>query len=836
MDVGSWTLGGNSTYDHDQRHQGSRDTVAQLVISFTLGLTAFLAFCVMRPRWKGLYAARKRQTGAAASLPELPDTFLGWIPVLYRINDKEVLASAGLDAFVFLSFFRLAIKFLAIAFFLAIIIMTPVHHHFFPKPKDQRLDALTYLFAELSTVSLPPDEEHDSANGPRKTNPENPGGYLWMHAIFVYVFTTLLIYLLVTETRKIIKIRQDYLGSQSTVTDRTIRLSGIPPDLRSEEKLKEWIESLAIGKVERVTLIKNWRELDHLMAERASVLRKLEEAWTVHLGSRRVERNLESLPIVQPPPPDPVEAGDEEQTRLLGEADRTESHLGPYARERPTTTIRYGFLNLESKKIDAIDYYEEKLRKLDEKIKVTRKKTFPPTSLAFVTMDSTAACQMAVQAILDPSPMQLLAKPAPAPTDIVWTNTYLSRSSRMARSWTITIFIGMLTVFWIFLTLPLAGLLDLKSISKVWPELGQALTRHELARSLVQTQLPTLVLTLLNVAVPYLYDWLSNLQGMISQSEVELSIVSKNYFFTFFNLFVAFTVLSGVSTMFGFWKLVQQSLNNPRVIADLLAGSLEGLAQFYANLIMLQGIGLFPFRLLEFGSVFLYPVSLMGAKTPRDYAELVQPPEFKYGFFLPQTLLVFILCIVYSVLPPWGVYILGFGLIYFIIGHFTYKYQLLYAMDHRQHSTGRAWTIISYRLILGMGVFQVAMAGWLALKRAFRPAAVIVPLIVATIWFNYSFSRTFEPLTQYIALNSIRRNSDAGRNGAGPDADRSHGRDESEATGTSTLDEERERGLEFINPNLISPLEDVWVAKRSVDRRATGGTAVVSEADEDEIV
>ena len=54
----------------------------------------------LRPRWTSLYAARKKQKNAAAILPELPGTFFGWIPVLYRITEEEVLASAGLDAFV----------------------------------------------------------------------------------------------------------------------------------------------------------------------------------------------------------------------------------------------------------------------------------------------------------------------------------------------------------------------------------------------------------------------------------------------------------------------------------------------------------------------------------------------------------------------------------------------------------------------------------------------------------------------------------------------------------------------------------------------------------------
>ena len=47
-----------------------------------------------------MYAARKRQSEHAAILPELPDTFFGWMPVLYKVTEEQVLASAGLDAYV----------------------------------------------------------------------------------------------------------------------------------------------------------------------------------------------------------------------------------------------------------------------------------------------------------------------------------------------------------------------------------------------------------------------------------------------------------------------------------------------------------------------------------------------------------------------------------------------------------------------------------------------------------------------------------------------------------------------------------------------------------------
>ena len=217
---------------------------------------------------------------------------------------------------------------------------------------------------------------------------------MWVYVVFVYLFSGIAMYMIITETKRVIQIRQKYLGSKSSVTDRTIRLSGIPEHLRSEETIKKTIESLEIGKVESVVLCKNWKELDGLINERMSVLRKLEESWTVHLGARRVERNLETLPIVQPSPPGPgADSGnDDEQDELLNSQRLGQPHVAPYACERPTTRMWFGFLNLRSRKIDAIDYYEEHLRRLDDKIKAAREKEYSPTALAFVTMDSIAAC------------------------------------------------------------------------------------------------------------------------------------------------------------------------------------------------------------------------------------------------------------------------------------------------------------------------------------------------------------------------------------------------------------------------------------------------------------
>lgn len=629
--------------------------------------------------------------------------------------------------------------------------------------------------------------------------------YLWSYVIFTYLFVALTLYSINWETVRIIRLRQNYLGSQSTVTDRTFRLTGIPISLRNEAKLKTLIEKLGMGTVETISICCDWKELDDLVAERDRLLRSLETSWAKYLQSQQSsDRNTR-----QSDQNGETEGGDEESaenSRLLAH-DPNQPHVQDG--ERPQVTLRSGIFGIRRRKVDAIDYYEEKLRQTDEKVVEARKKNFTPTDMALVTMSSVASCQMFVQARIDPRPGRLLTKPTPSPSDMVWRNTYEVRGVRRLKSWAITIFIALLTIVWIFPTAVLASFLSMCYIQNTVPSFAEWLSRHSVIQSLVQNGGPTLIVSLLNVAVPYLYDYLSNRQGMVSQGEVELSLISKNFFFTFFNTFFVFAVSR---TGLDFLVVLKDFLSDTSKIPAAIAADVESMSIFYANFIILQGIGLMPFRILEVGSVFLYPFYKAMSSTPRDYAELQKPPEFRYGFYLPTALLVFNLCLIYSVL--WrGIAILCAGIVYFTLGYFTYKYMLLYAMDQPQHATGGAWRIICHRIVIGLVVFEVVMVGQIASLAAWFQSVSILPLIPFTIWYSYYFKRRFEPLTKYIALRNIRSQEDDGNDTAVFD-------DEDDVVGESqdqgrrptppmrrgsTLDELREEGLSFVNPSLVTP-------------------------------
>ena len=143
-----------------------------------------------------------------------------------------------------------------------------------------------------------------------------------------------------------------------------------------------------------------------------------------------------------------------------------------------------------------------------------------------------------------------------------------------------------------------------------------------------------------------------------------------------------------------------------------------------------------------------------------------------------------------------------------MLGGFIYKYQLLYAMDHREHSTGGAWPIICNRIILGLVVFQITMAGILGLSKAWKRAILIVPLLVFTIWFIVFYQRTYGPLMKFIAIRSLNHEPPFGAL-----TEESQSRYESETGGGRNVDESESTGLRYINPSLIVPLEGAWLAK-----------------------
>lgn len=658
--------------------------------------------------------------------------------------------------------------------------------------------------------------------------PEDYEGYLWIYVAFTYIFTGLTAYFMLRQTSKVVRTRQSYLGGQNSITDRTVRLAGIPHDLRTEEALKDHIDTLGIGVVRTISLCQDWDELDVLFEQRDELINKLERAWCEYLGPTW-EENIEgilvpsnnnnnnhsngnsrsSLPTLLQ---NHSELVDERSNLLRRNQTRSASiQLGsaPHTYVRPYE--RTGFLGLFGHKVDIIDKYSEELEELDEKIiEIRRRDNFKPTGTAFVTMDSVASAQMTAQATLDPRPHKLISATAPAPHDVIWRNLYMTTRERTIRTYLVTGVIAVCSVAMIVPVSYLASFLDYKTIKKFWPGLAKLLEESGLALVTVTSVLPTFILTFFNFIMPYFFLYLSSLQGFISHGEEELSVVSKNFLYIFFNMFVVFTIARAATS---YWSYLRDTTQ----IACELADSLKKSSLFYVDLIILQGIGMFPFRLLQLSSIVRFPVFAAKAKSPRDYRELYKPMIFNHGIHLPQPILILIIVLLYSVISS---KILAFGTIYFIFGYFTYKYQLMYSMVHIQHSTGQAWPLIFRRMCVGLILFHLAMAGILVLQKGYYLSTMLTPLPFMTLGYWYNFEDSYSPLLHFIALRAIET-SGSDRSSVNDVAVMEDGGVAVEEglqralrrmrSQSKTIDEQREQHQKYVNPNLVRPLDGPWI-------------------------
>ncbi|KAG7665227.1 uncharacterized protein J8A68_001283 [[Candida] subhashii] len=732
-------------------------------------------------------------------LKPLPNSLFGWIRVVYSISDEEILSCSGLDAYVFLSFFKMGIKiFLALAI-MAIGILSPIRYYF---TGSYDKDNISMLSIHNSKESKPPEFSEDFPK------------YLWVYPIFTYVFSIVVFYYLYNFTNSVLRTRQKYLASQNSITDRTIRLDGIPKKLLQRHRLKKFIEDLGIGKVMDVKLIYNWEPLEILFDKRKALLDKLE-----YLYASQYELDIDIYNHEKPPAVNPL------RSRPI-DIPRAEKLIKQYSQE---------LMDLDEEIRTIQNKFDSNLSTIDVKLY----KDFKQVTSAFITMDSVASAQMAAQTVLDPRVYKLIVSLAPAPKDIIWENFKLTYYKKLLKSYLITLVIILSYGFIIFLVVPLTSLLDLKTISKFWPAAGEFIGQSKWLTTFVTGILPPLLFTILNLSFPYFYRWLSQYQGYSSNSDIELSTLSKNFFFIFFNLFLIY-VAAGT-----FWDYMSY-ISDTTKIAYQLATSLKRMALFYVDLILLQGLTMFPVKLLQISDFLI--LNILGKlfkslflRTPRNYRTYYYTPQiFDFGIHLPQHILIFMIILIYSVVST---KIVTCGLVYFIMGLLVYKYQLVYNFVHPPHSTGKVWPMIFRRVMLGLVIFQLFMCGTLALESAILLSILCSPLIFVTLFICWNFEKYYVPLNTFIALRAIlnpydfdkafdyddqsfnsEENSETEDNmpsdvissTSGPIDESSflldgHHIERNLRRRKSTIDEEREQFTDYTYPYLIDPLDGPWV-------------------------
>ena len=340
--------------------------------------------------------------------------FFGWILPTIRTSEFTVLQIVGLDAavvrgehpflaplsvmtgkFQLLSFLKMSFWLFSTCSVFAAAILMPINLKVGAVTTNS---CVTFLTVTQNNIDIG-DGREDGTNSfepPTSSDPQIPrsswdnwfdlisdaSSYLSVHLMFTYIFTILALRAIYKNFKRFIRSRQLFsLELVHSVPARTVMVSHLPPHLRTEPALAEYFEQMDLS-VESVNICREVGSLRRLLDVRTKALVKLESAWVDYLGNPSVVAPDTSIryPLVDVDDSASIESQPEQ--------------LVLPNRKRPT--IRPGWF---SRKVDAIEYYEDKFREADELVKKRRRSgRFKPTHAAFVTFEkmSSAVRQLVV--------------------------------------------------------------------------------------------------------------------------------------------------------------------------------------------------------------------------------------------------------------------------------------------------------------------------------------------------------------------------------------------------------------------------------------------------------
>ncbi|OJA09613.1 hypothetical protein AZE42_01404 [Rhizopogon vesiculosus] len=315
----------------------------------------------------------------------------------------------------------------------------------------------------------------------------------------------------------------------------------------------------------------------------------------------------------------------------------------------------------------SIDYYTVKLKLLTSLIMQNRAKAakeYHAVSTAFVTFKDPADAKKACKylAVHPDNPLACLVTMAPQYEDIDWKRVmWTTYRVDILKDWVVNVGVWAFTIFWIFPVTLFVGLVSIQSISTFWPSLYNYLSSHPWEEEVIQSFLPTILISLLMMLIPLILLLIAKkAHTIITLSAMHDRIMTRYYKFLIVNVLVFFCVgTAAVQSFLTSLKAVSGSS-----ILNTVATSFTAAGPFYVGWLIFTTAIHGSFELAMFGlPLFTYP-STKRQVTPRKRAVGTRPRTFNFYYWLPNHLLVIHVLLLFALLNP---LVLPFGLIYFSV-------------------------------------------------------------------------------------------------------------------------------------------------------------------------
>ncbi|ORY37990.1 DUF221-domain-containing protein [Rhizoclosmatium globosum] len=799
----------NSTgpfYVADPTVQG---TVVLAFVSFLVCLVCIFVYEVLRHHKVFFKLFYTRVEACRKEAPDVPDGWFGWVKTAVMTPESYIVEKVGLDATMFLRFLRMSF----IQFLCFMLVVTPILTgiNYFSVNPSQSAELLRNQ-TQFSQLGL---YQFSISNIPNGSNVLVAHA---VFCCLVTAFTYYTLFSGFKEFAKLSStyLREDNShGSGSrpawraneALQLRTVLVQNIPKKLRSGPKLTQWFSSLGIGEVEIAildrTLVsagiagtgiggKHQKKnatvvVGKLIAERTKALNGLEKSfllWAQNIDyakkhihySKNEKVTVDSVwwhtkqSILKTSTRFLPSGGDGDSSMAMTSTvtqldEETVQKLRPkvsWYQRRRASPLEKAHSKRSGASNDAIDFYTSHLNKLTAMVRMERVKalewnvmkekedTVEENGSAFVTFKTQRAAQIACQVLLFSSfnRYKMHISLAPAPQDVIWSTISLHPVRRQIQSYIVNIICVSFTFFWVVpagLTATMTNIEELAKVPSFRPLISK-IAENEHLYVFLKTIGPPLVVNIFNVVIPYIFEFLIGLQGLEARSKIETRTLDHYFFFLLFNVLLVFTLSTAVLNMIGTF------MENPASIIQVLANTLPNGATFFINYITITCV-FFALELLRPAILIWNAFCKYSNLTPRQMHEMnLSTSYLNFGILYPIHILIFIIGLLYSIVAP---LILIPATVYFGFGYIVYRHQLLFVYVKEWEAYGRHWSMAFTRIIAGLIIFQITMAGMFALKRAPICSFVPLALIPITVIFHNHCKATFQQRTRLVPLDQL---------------------------------------------------------------------------------
>eukprot|EP00981_Chlorochromonas_danica_P003712 scaffold684_cov167-Ochromonas_danica.AAC.11 len=504
----------------------------------------------------------------------------------------------------------------------------------------------------------------------------------------------------------------------------SVQIENIPPDFRTSPKLKQFVNNLFPGEVLYSYVAISLAPLEKLVAQRDHMLSKLEDNIAIYEGSLQtyrpqaylkngvlsnsfncdecvdaIEFLTDQIAILS------AEICDlqmEAKLAEMGEESRLNNDQSPWLRLADTLHLSDALKAVEETK--ATEY----LRKVSSKIADHRIITAITdihgtiasrliSATGFVTFRSqrTQAVAVGLPSLSAEFP-DLTVGPAPAPTDIIWSNLDASTERTEATTYITSAMYYTGLLFWTAVLTFIAGLSNLSELAQYMP--------------------------FLNSLDDGAYAFLQGILPVVKEGKQSVECKSK-----FFNG----SAVTSVSAI----------IDDPANVLYTISTALPTTSVFFMNYIITTALTGITTNYLQFWSLLYFVVVRIfypGDRLTRR--KLVEGPLAKisvnYGATLPEGLYVLTIFLLYWVIAPCTVY-LAWG--YFGAGYLCWKYQMLYVVERNFESGGKFWYGLYTYSMVALLASTVTMIAYMSIKQGVSQAPALLPLLPIII---YQWKRT----------------------------------------------------------------------------------------------